>query len=209
MGIGEFLDLKLLMDFCNEIDFRLIQILPITDTTCFMNWRDSYPYSSLSVYALHPIYLRVQNLTTDESMLKEMKEKATKLNAVREIDYEDVYNSKIAFLRRIFEKSKKDITSLREYIDFKKENDHWLPSYSVFCCLRDIHKSSDYTQWEQKYRNGSECIDKVVQTHADEVEFYSFIQYHLHKQLSDVVKYGESKRVGLKGDLPIGVNRLG
>jgi 4-alpha-glucanotransferase len=40
----------------------------------------------------------------------------------------------------------------------------------------------------------------------DEYNYTYFIQYHLHKQLREVVDYAISKGVGLKGDLPIGVN---
>lgn len=35
----------------------LIQLLPVNDTCVRGDWRDSYPYSSLCVFALHPIYL--------------------------------------------------------------------------------------------------------------------------------------------------------
>jgi len=34
-----------------------------------------------------------------------------------------------------------------------------------------------------------------------------FVQFHLHKQLLEASQYAMSKGIGLKGDLPIGVNR--
>ncbi|XP_042517654.1 4-alpha-glucanotransferase DPE2-like [Macadamia integrifolia] len=63
LGVGEFLDLKLLVDWAVESGFHLVQLLPINDTSVNGMWWDSYPYSSLSVFALHPLYLRVQALS--------------------------------------------------------------------------------------------------------------------------------------------------
>lgn len=37
-------------------------MLPVNDTSVRRSWRDSYPYSSLSVFALHPMYLRLSEL---------------------------------------------------------------------------------------------------------------------------------------------------
>jgi 4-alpha-glucanotransferase len=34
-----------------------LQILPVNDTCVYGMWWDSYPYSTLSVHALHPQYL--------------------------------------------------------------------------------------------------------------------------------------------------------
>ncbi|MBA0747834.1 hypothetical protein Gogos_004713 [Gossypium gossypioides] len=63
IGVGEFLDLKLLVDWAVESGFHLVQLLPINDTSVHRMWWDSYPYSSLSVFALHPLYLRLQALS--------------------------------------------------------------------------------------------------------------------------------------------------
>ena len=61
MGVGEFLDLKALIDWCVRSGMKLLQLLPVTDTCSHSpaTVEDSYPYSSISVYALHPMYLRL------------------------------------------------------------------------------------------------------------------------------------------------------
>ena len=38
---------------CQHAGMRLIQLLPVNDTSVNMMWWDSYPYSSLSVRPLH------------------------------------------------------------------------------------------------------------------------------------------------------------
>ena len=44
LGVGEFLDLKLLVDWAVAAGFHLVQLLPINDTSVHQMWWDSYPY---------------------------------------------------------------------------------------------------------------------------------------------------------------------
>jgi len=44
LGVGEFLDLKLLVDWAVNSGFHLVQLLPINDTSVNGMWWDSYPY---------------------------------------------------------------------------------------------------------------------------------------------------------------------
>ncbi|RYG32260.1 MAG: 4-alpha-glucanotransferase, partial [Chitinophagaceae bacterium] len=59
-GVGEFTDLKLLVDWANETNLKLIQILPVNDTTATHTWVDSYPYAAISAFALHPLYINLE-----------------------------------------------------------------------------------------------------------------------------------------------------
>jgi 4-alpha-glucanotransferase len=110
LGVGEFPDLKLVVDWAVKCQMNLIQILPINDTTVFKDYRDSYPYrfvcflnvacqltynrcSSVSVFALHPLYLRLDEVTNNKEILKEIEEKKAVLNKLKEIDYEVTKNS--------------------------------------------------------------------------------------------------------------------
>lgn len=44
LGVGEFNDIKYLSDWAAASGFKLIQILPVNDTSVRGDWRDSYPY---------------------------------------------------------------------------------------------------------------------------------------------------------------------
>lgn len=66
-GVGEFLDLIPFADFCAQSSIDLIQLLPINDTGT-----ESSPYSALSAFALHPIYIRLQELPEAEGFSKEI-----------------------------------------------------------------------------------------------------------------------------------------
>ena len=54
-GSGEFTDLKLLVDWAKTTGLKMIQLLPVNDTTSTLSWKDSYPYSAISAFALHPM----------------------------------------------------------------------------------------------------------------------------------------------------------
>lgn len=201
--------MKLLVDFCSKIGFRLIQILPITDTSCFLTWRDSYPYSSLSVFALHPIYLRLGRLTKDKNILNEIQSNIEKLNSLPSLDYEMVMTTKMTILRKIYQEHTDGLFKDNSFLDFVERNSHWLTPYAVFKHLTDLYKHTDYTKWKEEHRVGTESLFKEMKDkYKYEIGFYQFIQYHLTEQLKEAVAYGVSKRVGLKGDLPIGINRI-
>src|SRR5215203_724154 len=61
-GIGEFTDIRLLADWAEETCLKLIQLLPVNDTTASHTWKDSYPYAAISAFALHPIYINLQEV---------------------------------------------------------------------------------------------------------------------------------------------------
>ncbi|MBP5465160.1 MAG: 4-alpha-glucanotransferase, partial [Treponema sp.] len=54
---GDFLALKDFADFCDQCSLSVIQLLPVNDTGT-----QSSPYSGLSAYALHPLYIRIEAL---------------------------------------------------------------------------------------------------------------------------------------------------
>ena len=175
-GIGDFRDLHELVDFASSTGQCIIQLLPINDTTRKGEWKDSYPYSPVSSFGLHPLYIHLQDLgiKEDEAFKKEQKA----LNDLPEIDYPRVFKAKMALVRKAFEtRGEKDLASAA-FRKFCKENAYWLDEYVEFCAKRDSNEP-DYHRW---------------------------IQYHLDKQLSEEVAYARSKGISLKGDLPIGVS---
>ena len=107
-GIGEFLDLKKLADWCVATGLKLIQILPINDTTTDSGWSDSYPYKSISTKALHPIYLNVEKIGTlkDENDKKCFQELKKELNAKEFVDYPEVFKTKMWYLRKVYDQKR-------------------------------------------------------------------------------------------------------
>ncbi len=176
-GIGDFRDLHAMVDFAAATGQCIIQLLPVNDTTRKGEWRDSYPYSPISSFALHPLYIRLQDIGVKET--KSFKAEQAELNSLPEIDYPRVFKAKMSYIRKAFEKRGLTDLKSRAYAAFHKENAYWLDEYCVFCAERD----------------------------HDEPEYHAWIQFHLEKQFSEEADYARSKGVSLKGDLPIGVSR--
>ena len=107
-GIGEFLDLKKLADWCVATGLKMIQILPINDTTTDGGWGDSYPYKSISTKALHPIYLNLERVgeLKDRKDQKRFQELKKELNAKEYVNYPEVFKTKMWYLQKIYERKR-------------------------------------------------------------------------------------------------------
>ncbi|BBH06999.1 disproportionating enzyme 2, partial [Prunus dulcis] len=148
LGVGEFLDLKLFVDWAAESGFHLVQLLPINDTSVHGMWWDSYPYSSLSVFALHPLYLRVQALSENipEDIKLEIQKAKEQLDG-KDVDYEATLSTKLSIAKKIFAQEKDLILNSSSFQKFFSENQDWLKPYAAFCFLRDFFETSDHSQW--------------------------------------------------------------
>ncbi|MEM7369336.1 MAG: 4-alpha-glucanotransferase [Bacteroidota bacterium] len=211
-GIGEFLDLRGFTDWATGSHLTLIQILPINDTTATHSWVDSYPYSGISVFALHPIYIRPASIAQLEDATKEaeLESRLAKLNLLAEIDYEAVLQTKIEYLHLLYQQEKEDCFRDPEYQAFFADHHSWLRPYAAFAALRDRFGTADFSQWEAFSVFQEAAIAAFTDpdtSHFDEIGIHYFIQFHLHQQLLQASLYAKSKGVILKGDIPIGIYR--
>ena len=109
LELGDFGDLKKLIDWAAKTHQQAVQILPINDTTITHTWMDSYPYNSISIYAFHPMYIDLRQLgkLKDKEALAFYEEKRKELNALPQIDYEAVSNTKRAYLKSMYQQTGK------------------------------------------------------------------------------------------------------
>lgn len=213
-GIGEFADLKLLADWARHTGLKLIQILPVNDTTATHTRKDSYPYSAISAFALHPGYINLEMVAGKKyaSLIKPLKKKQKQLNDLPFVDYEAVMRFKNSVLAELFAVQKDHFLQDDGFIEFYKENRHWLDPYAAFCYLRDRNGTADFSQWKLYSVYDKAALEKYVSPkarHFDKIALQYFIQYHLHLQLKEAVQYAHKQGVILKGDIPIGIYRHG
>ena len=213
-GIGEFTDLKLLVDWCRRTGLKVVQILPANDTTATNSWRDSYPYSGISAFALHPLYANVSRIANarNQKLVEAVEPERQRLNALASVDYEAVLKAKLPLLRKLYSSQKQKTFATPAYRRFFDLNRHWLVPYAAFCHLRDNSGTADFTRWpaSQRYDTGEIAGLAVANSAAaDAMGFFYFVQFHLHLQLEDAVEYAHANGVILKGDIPIGVYRHG
>ena len=204
-GVGEFYDLKKMVDWAAETGQSILQLLPINDTTMLHTWEDSYPYNPNSTFALHPqfLHLPAAGVKVDD----EYKALQAELNALEQIDYERVNNAKLELLHKAFDKTFKKLSATKGYQAFVENNAHWLLPYAAFCVLRDLNGTPDFSQWKGYAKYSKKKVAAFCEEHKAEIDFWCFVQYHLDLQLSEVCKYAHSKGVIFKGDLPIGISR--
>ena len=178
-GIGEFLDLKKMADWAALTGQKMIQTLPINDTTLRHNNLDSYPYNAVSVFALHPIYINIPRMGKLTPAQKK-KYEATKaeFNAKPIADYQCVYDEKMKYFKALYKSEKEALFSTQQYKEFFNKNREWLEPYAEFLHKRDKQPA----------------------------DFYYFLQFHADLQLSEAVAYAHSIGVAMKGDIPIGIS---
>ena len=208
-GVGDFYDLKKIIDWAQLTGQKFIQILPINDTTMTHTWVDSYPYSANSIFALHPMFLRPDAIgkLSDEERLAQYKEKAIELNSLPEVDYEQANEWKLKYAHDLYEQYGTETFESDGFKEFKSKNEYWLKPYAAFCFLRDTKGTADFSQWGYYSSYDEKAIDKLCTENSHDIYFFYFIQYHLDKQLSEVRNYAHSKGIVLKGDIPIGIDR--
>ncbi|RYY61222.1 MAG: 4-alpha-glucanotransferase, partial [Chitinophagaceae bacterium] len=211
-GVGEFADLKLLADWASGVGMKLIQLLPVNDTSATFTKADSYPYAAISAFALHPQYISLARVAGKKgaASLKSLAKKQKQLNALAEIDYEEVMKIKMQVLRELFEADGDEFTKEADYKEFVAQNNHWLKAYATFSQLRDKFGTSDYNQWKTNSVYDEAEVDRLVTNRSrtgKEIRFYNFVQYHLHLQLREAVEYIHKRSIVVKGDIPIGIYR--
>lgn len=213
-GVGEFTDIPLLVDWAKKTGLKLIQLLPVNDTTATHTRKDSYPYAAISAFAMHPLYLNLEQVAGKElaHIIKALKKKQKQLNDLPEVDYEQVMKFKWSVLKEIFLAKKKEFKNDLKYFEFFELNRHWLVPYAAFSYLRDKYKTADFNKWKKYNIFNESAIQKLVspsKPHYDEIVFYYFIQYHLHLQMKAAVDYAHKNKIVIKGDIPIGIHRFG
>ena len=213
-GIGDFGDLKTMIDFVASTGQKVLQLLPINDTTITHTWTDSYPYSCISVFAIHPQYADLHALPElkDAKARAEAEKTRAELNALDKIDYEKVNDFKINYLRQIFNQEGGKMMKTAEYKAFFQASELWLVPYAQYSYLRDKNGTADFNQWPD-HQVWDEAERKVLadpKTAAyKNVAFFYFVQFVLDRQMQEAHEHAKAKGVILKGDIPIGVNRNG
>ena len=202
-GVGDFGDLRMMVDWCAKTGQRVLQILPINDSTMTHTWQDSYPYNSISIYALHPQYTDLRQLPAlkDAGQAERFEKLRMELNSLPQIDYERVNQAKTEYLQLVFAQEWGELKESASYKTFFDNNKYWLEPYARFCVNRDKYGTADFTQWPQD----GDCR----QTDDEALEFWYFVQYNLDRQMRAAHDHARKQRVILKGDIPIGISRDG
>ena len=203
VGCGEYLDLIPLVDWCADISFDIIQLLPLNDSGVLAS-----PYSALSSCALHPIYLSLRKLPFLENAQKLVGklENAPEIDSKKRVDYPAVLNWKMQWLKQYFEVAFESIEKSDEYLKFCA-NHGWLKGYAVFRALKDHHHQAKWQEWPKEIQTVTHTqLVSLAKAHKEQVNFYCMLQYLCYEQLAQVKTYAELKNIKIMGDIPILIN---
>lgn len=208
-GVGEFLDIKKLVDWAAMTGQRFIQVLPINDTTMTHTWTDSYPYNANSCFALHPMYLRLGALgkLSDPVRQAHFDEMAKELNSLEEIDYERVNDAKNEYTRELFGQLNKAVVRSKAFKQFVVANESWLKPYAAFCVLRDKNCTADFAKWGEYAVYSPDKIEAFIKENQYDIDYVCWLQMSLYAQMREVRDYAHAHGVAIKGDIPIGISR--
>eukprot|EP00708_Paratrimastix_pyriformis_P002029 GAFH01000767.1.p2 GENE.GAFH01000767.1~~GAFH01000767.1.p2 ORF type:complete len:983 (+),score=424.58 GAFH01000767.1:28-2976(+) len=216
VGVGEFADLPLMAEFCHRAGLRMLQLLPITDTMVNgVHWTDSYPYSSVSNFALHPIYTCLEKCAPlPAEVVPLIAQTRGRLNGLPQVDYPQTLEAKMNMLQQIY-RHHHTLGLLNhdpEFERFLADSQYWLPSYACFKVLADQNGGTNWTRWPRELQEEA-AVPELVRAMCQpahpsypEVRFYMWLQFHLDKQLREASAECAALRVALKGDVPIGVD---
>lgn len=208
-GIGDFMDIKKMVDWCELTGQKILQLLPINDTTLTGTWVDSYPYKANSTFALHPLYLNLWKVGTlkDKSRQNYFYNKASELNGLSQVDYEAVSVAKNEYLKEIYQQRGAATRRRNDYKAFISANEYWLKPYAAWCVLREQFETADNNLWGDYAVYDAGIVDNYCKNNSDKINYHYFVQYHLDLQLREARDYAHSKGIVLKGDIPIGISR--
>ncbi len=214
-GVGEFTDIPALVDWCKTVGLKLVQILPINDTTATHTWLDSYPYASISAFALHPIYLNVEQVASTyagKKVVAENEQEKLRLNGLDALDYDAVMAAKWGIIKELFANQSQETFKSKDYKAYFELNKHWLVPYACFCYLRDLYGTAEFSNWPANKLYNEQEIAGLIDVKSESyqtIALHYFVQYHLHLQLKAATDYAHQNGIIVKGDIAIGISRNG
>ncbi len=184
------------VDFLKAAGQSYWQILPLGPTS----YGDS-PYQSFSTYAGNPYYISLDEFV--EQGLLTIKECAdANMGSDPEcVDYSRLYTMRYRLLKTAYSKGKEKFVEGVE--KFSRDN-KWLADYSLFMALKDKFGGIPFTEWDDDIRlRKPEALKACTEELADEIGFYSFLQYHFYKQWEALKAYANESGIMIIGDIPI------
>ena len=214
IGIGEIPDLKFMIDWCIKNDLSILQLLPMNE----MGFGNS-PYSSISTFALEPLYLSVRDIKIENSpgdlsniSVKPFQKKITSLRkrfpkSRERVNYA-LKPAKLELVSDIFRYYKNKIYRSKILDEFIKQNERWIHHYAGYKILKRKNSMTSFEDWksEDKKISDSKLYD-ILKKNKGEAYSYYWLQWQLFMQMSDIKNYAKSKKIFLMGDIPFLVSR--
>jgi len=218
-GIGDFSDLQQLIEIAAPEGAHLVGINPIH--SMFIDQPEhASPYSPSHRALLNILYIDVTAIpefVRCRSARKwvrsaEFKRTLQKCRENRYVDYSAAAKLKLRALHLLFAEWRSIAQPCRHdsFEEFRQMRGEPLKRASIFEVLSAEFGSGDqrlpnWRNWPEQYRNpASRDVEAFASSHADQVEFYSWLQWIADEQLKHATSAAASMSIGLYGDLAVG-----
>ncbi|MCX5703015.1 MAG: 4-alpha-glucanotransferase, partial [Candidatus Omnitrophica bacterium] len=202
VGIGEFADLKLLLDWANQTGNSIIQLLPMNEVGSLF-----CPYDSISSFALEPAYISFREIPQagNKTIQKKIKDLKKLFCAGKPYVNYAIKKEKIQLLREAYEE---ETDSSLEFKRFPEDNVYWLPDFALYKALKGYHKGLPWYEWDVEFKERQRtALETFQKENARQISFQMWVQWLSFRQFKAIKAYAKAKKVLLKGDLPILVSR--
>jgi 4-alpha-glucanotransferase len=209
IGVGEFSDLASFALLCRKMKMRLIQILPVNDTGF-----QSSPYSSLTAFGLHPLYLSIEELdefkTADNPVKTRVKKAKAKFDTYKRFSHYEVLKEKLEICLDLYNANKPEIikSASKGVLSAWTEKNSWVKEYAVYRRLKEINEQKSWKDWKEYKNVTAEDIEKLWNDKdlKEEHIFWVWLQHALDIQFLKASKAITDAGIIMEGDLPILMN---
>ncbi|MDR1108997.1 MAG: 4-alpha-glucanotransferase [Spirochaetaceae bacterium] len=206
LGVGEFPDLVEFAQWAVKMGLGLIQLLPVNDTGY-----ESSPYSALTAFALHPLYLRIGDLPEAAGCAGELAAIGRRFEGKERFPYYEILRAKMELLRKIYAAHAAEIGaradsggSLGQWIG----KNPWVKEYAVFRRLKEKNSEKSWKEWDSHRTVTAKDIEALWEKAEFRGEhlFWAWLQEALDTQFSQAAAALAEAGICLEGDLPILMN---
>ncbi len=228
-GMGDFLDLQMLIRWMASCGAGFIGLNPLHALAPAEPERSS-PYSASSRHFLNVLYIAIPLIPELELCLAarrrlaepDVARRLAQLRTQEHVDYRGVADLKFEILALLFQDFRdqhlaRDSERARSFLRFVAERGAPLQLHARFDALDRYLRTTEgcasgWLSWPQEYRdvNGIAAAHYAL-VHPAEVEFYTYLQWLAHEQLSSAQALTRElgMPIGLYGDYAVGANPSG
>lgn len=228
-GIGDFTDLRLVVEMAGEWGMNVVGLNPL-HALFPDNPAHASPYSPSSRLFLNILYLDVEAaaefnecdearaMVADDAFQARLRA----LRAEELVDYPQVMAAKQAVLARLYREFRErhlqgNSERGRQFGMYRSEGGESLWRHALFEALQAHFQAQDpgvwgWPVWPEAYRDpASQAVMAFAQAHAEQVEYYMYLQWLAFQQLQTAgnASLAAGLGVGLYGDLAVSVDRGG
>lgn len=175
---------------------RLWQVLPLGPT----GYGDS-PYQALSARAGNPTLVSLELLHEEGLLLRsELPEGSGACGRADLAGGLALKRERLALAFRRFESGGKDA----DFADFRAREASWLPDWTLFRALKDVHHEESWTKWPEPIaRRDEEALAAVRRSLERAMTEEAFVQFCFERQWSALRASANAKDIVILGDLPL------